>query len=216
MQDFSYLDVIELAIAIIGCASGLWSLYLYHRDLSSQKTALTARVFSAKYSRKELENDASHDLNIEAEIILENLGKRNTTITKAFAEVRVGKEIPAIHSSTGEIVSKELEGNKKVVGPFQLHADESKMVNLKFKIGSVDPLTVKRFILDKTPMHSSVLQDPIIVDFTIRHTHGSLKGKYPVYSDDQFEQKLTTLLSDHDMKSGKPTWVERTNNNNEP
>jgi hypothetical protein len=202
------LELIQLIVAFVGAGTGIASLYIHYRNLVTQRPFLVAWVTSASYLFQDQKNCQDPDLNLEIELQVQNKGVKDTTISNAFAEVRVGKPFPAIHSAEGQISVIDVD-ETAVSGTVSLRAGDSKTIKIEFVISSVDPETVERAFLPKTPSHPNILQDPIAVDFTIRHTHGSLYGRWFVYNKKQsFEQSLTRWSSSQKIREGEPNWIE--------
>jgi hypothetical protein len=202
------LELIQLVAAFVGAGTGIASLYVHYRNFVTQKPFLVAWVMSTFYLFQDQKNHPYPNLNLGIELQVQNKGSKDTAISNAFAEVRVGKQFPAIHSAEGQISVIDVD-EKMVSGTISLKAGDSKTMKIEFVIPSVDPETVKRVFLSKTPLHSSILQDPIAVDFTIRHTHGFLFGRWSVYNKNQsFEQSLTRWLSSQRIREGEPNWIE--------
>jgi len=204
------LELIQLIVAFVGAGTGIASLYIHYRNLVTQRPFLVAWVTSASYLFQDQKNCQypDYNLNLEIELQVQNKGVKDTTISNAFAEVRVGKQFPAIHSAEGQISVIDVD-ETAVCGTVSLKAGDSKTMKIEFVISSVDPETVKRTFLPKTPSHPSILQDPIAVDFTIRHAHGSLYGRWFVYNKKQsFEQYFSRWSSSQKIREGEPNWIE--------
>lgn len=202
------LELIQLALVLVGAGTGIASLYIHYRNFVTQKPFLVAWVTSAFYLFQDQKNHPYPDLNLEIGLQVQNKGAKDTTISNAFAEVRVGKQLPAIHSAEGQIFVIDVE-ETAASGIVSLKAGDSKTMKIEFVISSVDPEAVERTFLSKTPLHSSILQDPIVVDFTILHTRGSLFGRWFVYNKKQsLEQSLTRWFSSQGIREGKPHWIE--------
>jgi len=146
-------------------------------------------------------------MHLEVDLLIQNKGGKDTTVSNIFAEVRIDKPISVTHSAEGTIFYKEPDG-KLVSAPVSLPAGDSKNLHLAFALEGVDPLAVERSVPTLNTKLS--LQMPIKVSFTIRHTQGALRGDWPVYGKHQeLHQRLIHWMCQKDMREGKPHWVQK-------
>lgn len=198
------IQIISLALGILGTATGSYGLYLYRKELKLKSPHLAAWVLSTYYLFKEDDRKPNlyPDLTIQLEFFIQNRGGRDTTISEAFAEVSVGER--TTHTGKGKIYRKETD-DKLVSGPVSLPVGDSKTLLVGFQIENVDPSSVNRSSGPGKP-----LDRQIIVDFKFLNTLGVLEGRWAVCRKDQKGQlQIIRWLNNLRLKEGKPHWIQK-------
>lgn len=200
-------QLITVVIALWGAIAGSLGLYLRYIESKEKKPSLIAWVLSASYVFQREKGKKNPNMLLEADLLLHNKGGKDTSISNAFAEVRVGRHVSARHSAEGEITFKEADG-KTGSAPIFMPTGDSKNLHLVFSIPAVEPLTVQRSV--PTFDNDVRLQLPTKVTFTMRHTQGLLKGEWAVYGKhEKFHQRLTQWMCQLDVRDGKPHWIQK-------